>query len=766
MQIKKIGFKIQDFSGSDPDHTPQELLIHTPFATGWQSERFCPFPQHLTLRLTEGFHRIFKIQILLHHYKIPTRLELLVSTSGNDNQFQKLGYVSIADNSQNSFKARELKTIYVDVKTNLVRINCFKCHVNGMNLYNQVGIVAINILGCPVESGEVETVKSTEIANAITRGIIERSFADENTPIDSDLNFIDHDRFVVHALASIASLKKDAVRNENYPMAKFLKKLQEDFNSVSAEISVLLAEKRSCLTVEDYDKAQAIQAQVQSKKDGLVQQLDESGYELKEEGLTKKRTSQSNALSSNSSQNITNAAPKSARLNGGGDYSHSEAPIRSKYVDKVQDVKPESRPGSARDSDVPKPLSREEEKEFASCIAVFGNHCISCILSPLFNHREEGMRIADALLKDSNNERDQDEVVKATFQILALVGADSRERSHALMINLFYSLIDYCQTYQYPASTFVDLLASPFPLLLNKVADMNPRIKQRSLDLIMRLCELYHSTRASVLPLVTVQFVTSKMQSIPWKHIKSRLDITVDIIKLYGLSDGKNASPVDWTSNEIAEFTKPFITHTNQEVRDAATLVLAYLMVHSTGIRNSLNGIPQSSLDAIQKKFTNINQSESKKMITSPNSSPSKQFDEENEEFEKKCIFCGLQDESFTLESLDTHYWKDCPVLVQCVDCNTLVEIAEYTSHRLQDCEHCIDHQECSKCGMAIKKTERKEHLASSDCKSKNKNVERCPLCLEDCKAGIISHLINAPGCTGSGRKPSHPAKKRALFGF
>lgn len=39
MKIDKIKFKIQDFSGSDPDHPPQELLIHTPFATGWQSER-------------------------------------------------------------------------------------------------------------------------------------------------------------------------------------------------------------------------------------------------------------------------------------------------------------------------------------------------------------------------------------------------------------------------------------------------------------------------------------------------------------------------------------------------------------------------------------------------------------------------------------------------------------------------------------------------------------------------------------------------------
>ena len=71
--------------------------------------------------------------------------------------------------------------------------------------------------------------------------------------------FIDHDRFVVHALASISSMKKEAVKNEKYPLAKSLKKLQEKFTTISAEISLLLSEKRSCLAVEDYDKAEALQ---------------------------------------------------------------------------------------------------------------------------------------------------------------------------------------------------------------------------------------------------------------------------------------------------------------------------------------------------------------------------------------------------------------------------------------------------------------------------------------------------------------------------
>lgn len=48
------------------------------------------------------------------------------------------------------------------------------------------------------------------------------------------------------------------------------------------------------------------------------------------------------------------------------------------------------------------------------------------------------------------------------------------------------------------------------------------------------------------------------------------------------------------------------------------------------------------------------------------------------------------------------------------------MEVGEYTTHKLEDCEQSIDNQECSKCGMAIKKAERKEHLASPICKGKS----------------------------------------------
>ena len=181
------------------------------------------------------------------------------------------------------------------------------------------------------------------------------------------------------------------------------------------------------------------ETQIQTIKDGLARQLYDSGYDLKEEGLIGRKgglialsTSQINSHLIGS--NIISSKESNENI--------SEIPIKSKYADQIQsEFKSEPRPSSARDSDSPRPLTLEEQKEFSLSISVFGKHCVSCLLSSIFNHREEGMKIAETFLKSTPQECDHDEVVKATFQILSLVAADARERSHAQMIALFFSFI-------------------------------------------------------------------------------------------------------------------------------------------------------------------------------------------------------------------------------------------------------------------------------------------------------------------------------------
>lgn len=56
-------------------------------------------------------------------------------------------YVSLSDNEKTGFKARELKSVQVDAVGVFLKLNIHKNHINKYNLYNQVGLVAINVIG-------------------------------------------------------------------------------------------------------------------------------------------------------------------------------------------------------------------------------------------------------------------------------------------------------------------------------------------------------------------------------------------------------------------------------------------------------------------------------------------------------------------------------------------------------------------------------------------------------------------------------------------
>jgi centrosomal protein CEP104 len=146
MQIKKIPFQVISSSSSDPEFPVEEIAKHGPFNTGWQSERFCSYPLQIVLKLAEKT-RVFKIQLLIHHYKIPTKVDIGISNTLD--QFDRLGYVSLGDNSKNAYRARELKTVHLDTNCTYIQLSFHRCFVNSLNLYNQVGLVAVNILGNP-----------------------------------------------------------------------------------------------------------------------------------------------------------------------------------------------------------------------------------------------------------------------------------------------------------------------------------------------------------------------------------------------------------------------------------------------------------------------------------------------------------------------------------------------------------------------------------------------------------------------------------------
>lgn len=103
---RKLGFAVCFASGEDPDYPATELNYHSPQTKGWQSPRFCEYPQEVGLQFLDGAVNISQVQLLSHQHKIATRIELFtgVGTDYLNCQFTRLGYLSLDSNERSQYK--------------------------------------------------------------------------------------------------------------------------------------------------------------------------------------------------------------------------------------------------------------------------------------------------------------------------------------------------------------------------------------------------------------------------------------------------------------------------------------------------------------------------------------------------------------------------------------------------------------------------------------------------------------------------------------
>jgi len=81
--------------------------------------------------------------------QIPTKIEVFVGfangspaggaeAASGSSSMRRLGYLSFDSNERSNYQARELKSVHVTVEAELVRLVIHRCHVNKLNIYNQV----------------------------------------------------------------------------------------------------------------------------------------------------------------------------------------------------------------------------------------------------------------------------------------------------------------------------------------------------------------------------------------------------------------------------------------------------------------------------------------------------------------------------------------------------------------------------------------------------------------------------------------------------
>jgi centrosomal protein CEP104 len=73
--LYKLKFRIIYCSGEDPEYPVTELLSNSPQNKGWQSPKFCEYPQEIIVQFSNAA-RLRQIQFLSHQAKIASKIEL------------------------------------------------------------------------------------------------------------------------------------------------------------------------------------------------------------------------------------------------------------------------------------------------------------------------------------------------------------------------------------------------------------------------------------------------------------------------------------------------------------------------------------------------------------------------------------------------------------------------------------------------------------------------------------------------------------------
>lgn len=286
---RKIGFIVVNSSSHEDNFPAKELMVHAPTVSGWRSSRLCCYPQHVTLQLVER-SRVRKLQLLAHQYLIPAKVEFHIgdtlpeaSTPGLQGQLRRLGYVSLSDNEKTGFKARELKSVHVDAIGTHLRITFHRNHVNSYNHYNQVALVAINVLGDSLDGNASNTVPSREqliehyLNSTQQEAALDTTFmgkCESYSPWD-DLAFdMYQDPEVAHIIRLLDQKKQDVVRQEKFEQAKNLKQAIADLQKVGERLARYDVEKRCAIEKEDYDLAKNKKDLMEEYRRSVYQQLE------------------------------------------------------------------------------------------------------------------------------------------------------------------------------------------------------------------------------------------------------------------------------------------------------------------------------------------------------------------------------------------------------------------------------------------------------------------------------------------------------------
>lgn len=279
--MSKLRFRVVHFSSEDSGYPADELNVHSPNTRGWQSVKFSEYPQELGFELIgSSSFRLSQVQILSHQSKISKKIEIFIGTGASYHtaNYKRLGYLSLDSNERSNFQARELKTVYIDHSGKFIRLIIHDNWVNKQNLFNQVGIVAVNLLGVDDSMSIGPSSDNHGVPGYAPRGAMgpgggpggyrDPSQYNPLNDLSIDMNL---DPQTASKLRLLSEAKARAINTEDYATAKQIKIIEGELKTLGSRLAQLDVAKRQAVEMEDYDRARDLKEEADELR-GVIEQ--------------------------------------------------------------------------------------------------------------------------------------------------------------------------------------------------------------------------------------------------------------------------------------------------------------------------------------------------------------------------------------------------------------------------------------------------------------------------------------------------------------
>ena len=247
---------------------------------GWQSERFCQYPQCIYIQFIKPV-LIQKIEFILHEKNIPSIIRFYsyypkdeknnFLSNYKEVEYNLISLIEANSNENSNFKSREFRKIYPNIKSIFFKLEFDKNYPNMYNLFNQVGLIKLDFFGEYLDYiGGPEKNNELQINNSIKPNLFD----------DIDLIGI--------CYAQLDELRKKMKYNieiEDYMVCKEIKFKREKIRLLGKKLQELESEKTMALNNEDFSKVLNIKNSIDKIKIELLNIANSNSAQIDDNNL-------------------------------------------------------------------------------------------------------------------------------------------------------------------------------------------------------------------------------------------------------------------------------------------------------------------------------------------------------------------------------------------------------------------------------------------------------------------------------------------------